>query len=174
MTYPTRDGFTLALVEEFDAPLDLDKDPIWTWSDGGLSEGAVRFVKDAISFDGGMMKLTVSKSSVAGSDSYAEPVANAPKGFVPLKPLRSGEVRTRFNNFRYGRYEVLPTTFRRVRLKAAVEPSGTTVNFVVGAIADPLLPNRDRVSATTSVKLTRDWRFGLNELSKGALTTFSG
>lgn len=105
-TYPARNGFTLALVEEFDAPLDLDKDPIWTWSDGGLSEGAVRFVKDAISFEGGMMKLTASKSQVPGSDSYAEPVSNAPKGFVPLKPLKSGEVRSRFNNFRYGRYEV--------------------------------------------------------------------
>lgn len=47
--------------------------------------------------------------------------------------------------------------FRTVRLRAAVEPAGTTVNFVVGGIADPLLPNRDRVSATASVKLTQAW-----------------
>ncbi|MDX2021364.1 MAG: hypothetical protein SF187_14075 [Deltaproteobacteria bacterium] len=47
--------------------------------------------------------------------------------------------------------------FKNVRLKAAVDPPGTTVNFVVGGIADPLLPHRDRVSATTSVKLSKDW-----------------
>src|SRR5919109_788665 len=33
-TYPTHPGFTLALVEDFDQPLDLDNDPIWTYSDG--------------------------------------------------------------------------------------------------------------------------------------------
>ena len=47
-SYPEYPGFTLALVEEFDQPLDLDRDPIWTWSDGGLPEGGVRFFKDAI------------------------------------------------------------------------------------------------------------------------------
>ena len=35
--------------EEFNSPIDLDSDPIWTWSDGGLYEGAVRFVKEQIS-----------------------------------------------------------------------------------------------------------------------------
>lgn len=45
--------------EEFNAPLDLDSDPVWTWSDGGLYEGAVRFVKEQISFSGGKMKITV-------------------------------------------------------------------------------------------------------------------
>lgn len=25
--------------QEFDEPLDLDSDPVWTWSDGGLTEG---------------------------------------------------------------------------------------------------------------------------------------
>lgn len=104
--YPKRDGFTLALVEEFDAPLDLDQDPIWTWSDGGLAEGAVRFVKDAISFKDGMMHLTATQSPAPGSDSYAEPVRNGDRGFVAAKPLRSGEIRTKFNNYRYGRYEV--------------------------------------------------------------------
>src|SRR5262245_13033269 len=28
-TYPTYPGFQLALVEDFDEPLDLDSDPIW-------------------------------------------------------------------------------------------------------------------------------------------------
>ena len=44
--------------EEFNAPLDLDTDPIWTWSDGGLYEGDVRFVKEQISFSDGKMKIT--------------------------------------------------------------------------------------------------------------------
>lgn len=39
--------------------MDLDSDPVWTWSDGGLYEGAVRFVKEQISFSGGKMKITV-------------------------------------------------------------------------------------------------------------------
>ena len=29
-SYPSYPGFTLALVEEFESPLDLDNDPIWT------------------------------------------------------------------------------------------------------------------------------------------------
>ncbi|CAE8734994.1 unnamed protein product [Polarella glacialis] len=45
---PSSQGSVSRLVEEFDAPLDLDTDPIWTWSDGGLSEGQVRFAKVAI------------------------------------------------------------------------------------------------------------------------------
>ena len=106
ISYPKHAGFTLALVEEFDTPLDLDKDPVWTWSDGGLPEGAVRFFKDAISFAGGKMILTATKQNAGGSNSYAEPVGDGPVGFVPAKPLHSGEMRTKFNNYRYGRYEV--------------------------------------------------------------------
>ena len=51
--------FSCNFEEEFNAPLDLDSDPVWTWSDGGLYEGAVRFVKEQISFSGGKMKITV-------------------------------------------------------------------------------------------------------------------
>lgn len=51
--YPERIGFTLWLAQEFDEPLDLMTDPIWTYSDGGLKEGSVRFVKDAIMFTDG-------------------------------------------------------------------------------------------------------------------------
>lgn len=47
--------------------------------------------------------------------------------------------------------------FRKVRLKVAVDPPDTLVNFVVGGIADPLLPNRDRVSAITSVRANAGW-----------------
>jgi hypothetical protein len=105
-SYPEYPGFTLALVEEFEQPLDLDRDPIWTWSDGGLPEGGVRFFKDAITFAGGKMLITVSRQNAPGSNSYAEPVADGDVGFVPAKPLRSGELRTKLNNYRYGRYEV--------------------------------------------------------------------
>ena len=51
-------SFCPTFEEEFNAPLDLDSDPVWTWSDGGLYEGAVRFVKQQISFSGGKMKIT--------------------------------------------------------------------------------------------------------------------
>ena len=60
--YPSYPGFTLALVEEFDSPLDLDSDPIWTWSDGGLFEGDVRFVKQQIRFEDGKMKITATQN----------------------------------------------------------------------------------------------------------------
>ncbi len=110
VTYPTYSGFTLTMAEEFDAPIDLVADPIWTYSDGGLPEGNVRFVKDAIKFEGGMMKITVSSQSQPTGESYAE------NGTVFSKPLSSGEFRSKFNNFRYGRYEV--------RMKAPY-PAGT-------------------------------------------------
>lgn len=101
--YPERDGFTLVLVEEFDQPLDLDRDPIWTWSDGGLpGQGQVRFLKDAISFKQGRMRISV--------DRYrGQPVQScsmAEKGHIGHMPLASGELRTRYNLFRYGYYEV--------------------------------------------------------------------
>ena len=111
--YPKYEGFSLALVEEFDQPLDLDNDPIWTWSDGGLSEGAVRFVKDGITFRDGKMVLTARQQRVPRSPSYAEPDPNADVGEVLTKDLSSGELRSKFNNYRYGRYEArmkAPTT----------------------------------------------------------------
>lgn len=104
VTYPTYPGFTLALVEEFNAPLDLVTDPIWTYSDGGLGEGAVRFKKDAITFDGGLMKITVREEYTASSHSYAENSSHY-EGLPADKTLVSGELRTKYNNFRYGRYE---------------------------------------------------------------------
>jgi beta-glucanase (GH16 family) len=104
-TYPKYPGFTLSLVEEFDAPLDLDKDPVWTWSDGGLTEGKVRFVKEAITFKDGKMLITARTPGVKGSNSFAEPVTDGDAGFVANKEVASGEMRTKFNNYRYGMYE---------------------------------------------------------------------
>jgi len=114
--YPSYPNFTLWLVEEFDESMDLDTDSIWTWSDGGLSEGQVRFVKDAIKFEDGKMVLEASHGSpVPQSCSHAE------VGFVSTKTLSSGEMRTRHNMFRYGRYEV--------RMKAPmVQPNRPEVN----------------------------------------------
>jgi len=101
--YPSKPNFTLWLVEEFDTALDLDNDPIWTWSDGGLSEGQVRFVKDAIKFRDGKMVLEASKNSLL---SRQPACSKAEVGEVRHKNLLSGEMRTKYNMFRYGYYEV--------------------------------------------------------------------
>jgi beta-glucanase (GH16 family) len=101
--YPAYSGFTLALVEEFDAPLDLDNDAIWTWSDGGLAEGMVRFIKEQITFQSGNMILTADTKPAALS---IPPKSYAENGNVAQKALVSGELRTKYNDFRYGRYEV--------------------------------------------------------------------
>eukprot|EP00928_Gymnodinium_smaydae_P075995 TRINITY_DN58_c0_g1_i1.p1 TRINITY_DN58_c0_g1~~TRINITY_DN58_c0_g1_i1.p1 ORF type:complete len:1537 (-),score=346.89 TRINITY_DN58_c0_g1_i1:167-4777(-) len=115
--YPKYDGFTLWLVEEFDEPLDLDTDPIWTYSDGGLSEGIVRFVKDAIKFKDGKMMIEVSNKGLPQGHSCS----HAEVGYVGRKSHTSGELRTRLNLFRYGRYEV--------RMKApSVQPGNTHVD----------------------------------------------
>eukprot|EP00930_Biecheleria_cincta_P018284 TRINITY_DN14295_c0_g1_i1.p1 TRINITY_DN14295_c0_g1~~TRINITY_DN14295_c0_g1_i1.p1 ORF type:complete len:451 (-),score=68.47 TRINITY_DN14295_c0_g1_i1:183-1535(-) len=120
-SYPTYPGFTLTLVEEFDSPLDLDSDAIWTWSDGGLSEGQVRFVKEQIQFRDG--KMTITAQPDPGFETQTCSAAEV--GEVGPKPLVSGEIRTRHNLFRYGRYEV--------RMKAPeVQPgnSQTNGNFI--------------------------------------------
>ena len=128
-SYPSYPGFTLALVEEFDSPLDLDNDPIWTWSDGGLHEGAVRFVKQQIRFEGGKMKISADSNPWPGVATQA--CSHAEVGTVDYKPLVSGEFRSRRNIFRYGRYEV--------RMKAPdVQPGKPDVdgNFVATMSVD--------------------------------------
>ncbi len=101
---PAVPGFTNVINENFNGPIDLDHDPIWTWSDGGLSEGQVRYTKEAITFADGHMKITVSKPAapVAPSPSFAE---NTGGTNLKAYPLMSGEFRTKHNNYRYGRYE---------------------------------------------------------------------
>jgi len=100
MSYPKHEGFTLVLVEEFDSPIDLDNDPIWTWSDGGLIEGQVRFAKEAIKFEGGKMKIEASRTQYR-----SESCSHAEVGEIGEKQMSSGEMRTKHNMFRYGRYE---------------------------------------------------------------------
>ena len=113
VTHPKYDGFTLWLVEDFTQPLDLAHDPIWTWSDGGFQTH--RFTRDAIGFQDGKMVLTLSDTVAAASCSYSN------TGAVPERARTSGELRSRHNWFRYGRYET--------RIKApSVKPNDTTTN----------------------------------------------
>jgi len=115
--YPHYPGFQLWLVEEFDEPLDLDSDPVWTWSDGGLSEGQVRFVKEGIKFEDGKMVLEAREDRTTSPQTCS----HAEKDFVSPKHLTSGELRARHNWFRYGLYEV--------RLKSpSTQPGNTVIN----------------------------------------------
>jgi endo-1,3-1,4-beta-glycanase ExoK len=98
--YPVRDGFTPYLIEEFNEPLDLENDPNWTYGDGALYEGMTRMVKENIAFADGNMSLTITNTPQPGAYSYSA------ADNVAAKPLSSGELRTIYNNFRYGRYEV--------------------------------------------------------------------
>lgn len=119
--YPTYPGFSLKLVEEFDEPIDLDSNPIWTWSDGGLTEGQVRFAKEQVRFGNGTMQIVVEPNPGIS----LQACSRAEKAVVYPKPLVSGEFRTRYNQFRYGRYEV--------RMKAPqVQPGNPDIpgNFI--------------------------------------------
>jgi beta-glucanase (GH16 family) len=109
-------GFTLALAEEFDNAIDLNADPIWTWSDGGPPEGQARFGQNAITFANGQMTITATAMNVPASISYAEPAVGQNTGTAHQCAVASGEFRTKYNNYRYGRYET--------KLTAPVEDMG--------------------------------------------------
>lgn len=125
-TYPTYDGFTLALVEDFTNPIDLNNDPIWTWSDGIPNDSQTGFAEANITFAGGKMILKA-ESKCAPTEaaascypprtSYAESYSDGaiPRS-RPAYNVISGELRTKYNNYRYGRYEV--------KLKAPNQPMG--------------------------------------------------
>ena len=112
---PTHAGYTLALAEEFDDTIDLDTDPIWTWSDGSPEDGQTRFRKSQIAFAGGKMTITADSPCAAGTNNtkcipggdvtYAEPVLNMKTGTIAAMGVWSGEMRTKYNNYRYGWYE---------------------------------------------------------------------
>ncbi len=128
-TYPKYEGFTLWVAEDFDAPIDLDKDPIWTWSDGGLSEGNVRFAKQGISFADGKMRITADNTkSVAGFSAQMCSLAEVGKVFT--KPLVSGEFRSRYNTFRYGRYEARLKAPSPVATDSAIDGNYISTMFV--------------------------------------------
>lgn len=107
--YPAYDGFTPYLFEEFNEALDLNNDPNWTWGDGALFEGMTRMVEDNLSFADGKLVIRITEEEQPGAYSFSA------ADNVATKPLASGELRTLYNNFRYGRYEV--------RMKAAAGAS---------------------------------------------------
>lgn len=112
-TYPDYPGFKPYLVEEFNSPIDLNRDPFWTWGDGALFDGQTHMVEKNITFENGSMVLHLTKEPVLGGYSFsaADNVAD--------KPVSAAEFRTIYNEFRYGRYEV--------RMKSA---AGGTNNFL--------------------------------------------
>ncbi len=114
-TYPTYPGYTLKLVEDFSTALDLDHDPIWTWSDGSPESGQTGFRKDQISFTGGKMIIkaespcaakTTNSACIDARTSYGEAQSPNKTALVQKMGVWSGELRTKYNNYRYGRYEV--------------------------------------------------------------------
>jgi hypothetical protein len=121
-------GFTLALAEEFDAPIDLDADPIWTWSDGGPPEGQARFQEKGITFANGQMIITATSENVPAGTSYAECAQNMTTGTAHSCAVSSGEFRTKYNNYRYGRYEVKLTS-------PTEDPGGADGNYLATMFA---------------------------------------
>jgi beta-glucanase (GH16 family) len=120
-TYPIYPGYTLALVEDFDEPLDLVNDPNWTYSDGNLDAMYTRLVKEAISFSGGNAVLTATTPGISGGTSYAEGTLGAFPVTRGTSTVKSGELRTKHNNWRYGRFEA--------RFKAAKNVNVTSAFF---------------------------------------------
>ena len=122
---PTYPGVKLKLVEDFDSPLDLDTDEIWTYSDGFSDQAQARFIKGAITFANGSAQITMNKPAGGAppGPTYAECTAAAfPAPFNAAAPQTSGELRTKYNNFKYGYYEF--------RIKP---PVNTTGNFIAAA-----------------------------------------
>ncbi len=120
-TYPSFEGAGFGklpyLAEEFNAPIDLNRDPFWTWGDGALFDGQTHMVEKNISFSNGHMVLALTNEPVAGGYSFsaADNVAD--------KPISAAEFRSIYNEFRYGRYEV------SMKSGAGTGPSGN-LNFL--------------------------------------------
>jgi endo-1,3-1,4-beta-glycanase ExoK len=162
--YPKYDGFTPYLIEEFNAPIDLDRDPIWTWSDTSLGDGAARMVKDNIGFKDGNMVLSVTQTPQPGGYSFAA------ADNVADRSLSSGEFRTLYNNFRYGRYEV--------RMKAP--PAAANYIFTMFAYRTPAYLNWREIDVEvqaspqnsfitnliTAGPGTRTWNGGIEESAR--------
>jgi beta-glucanase (GH16 family) len=124
---PVYPGVKIKLVEDFDTPINLDTDDIWTYSDGFSDQAQARFIKGAITFAGGSAQITMSQPAggAAPGPTYAEGNSGAngyPAPFTFMSPETSGELRTKYNNFKYGYYEF--------RMKP---PVNTTGNFIAAA-----------------------------------------
>jgi hypothetical protein len=124
---PTYPGVKLRMVEDFDSPLDLDTDEIWTYSDGFSDQAQARFIKSAITFAGGAALITMNRPAGGApiGPTYAESNMDPggyPAPFTFASPETSGELRTKYNNFKYGYYEF--------RIKPPVNTNG---NFIAAA-----------------------------------------
>ena len=113
VAYPTYTGYTLALVEDFPVALDLDNDPIFTWSDGIPQDGQTAFRKASLTFNGGRMLITASNDCtgtakcIAPHSSYADAISGMPDPVSEgAAAVWSGELRSKYDNYRYGRYEM--------------------------------------------------------------------
>jgi len=115
-TYPTYPGYTLNLVEDFPVALDLDKDPVMTWSDGAPESGQTGFRKEQLTFAGGKMLITAQPADGCASKttnpgcvpprpSFGEAKDPNAQAQVEAMGVWSGELRSKYNNYRYGRYE---------------------------------------------------------------------
>jgi hypothetical protein len=138
-TYADYPGYELALVEDFPAPLDLDTDPILTWSDGSVNASQTSFRREQISFEDGNLLITAepppgcptsdtNPGCIPARQSFAEALAPNTQASVPATGLWSGELRTRYNNYRYGRYEA------KFRAPLA-NPKQATANDAAGFMA---------------------------------------
>jgi hypothetical protein len=123
---PTYPGVSLKMVEDFDSPLDLDTDSIWTYSDGFSDQSQVRLIKGAVTFAGGSALITMNRPPGGGpvGPSYAENENGGPypRTAIPPTPGTSGELRTKYNNFKFGYYEF--------RMRPPVSTNG---NFIAAA-----------------------------------------
>ncbi|MGL1936825.1 MAG: family 16 glycosylhydrolase [Fibrobacterales bacterium] len=99
-------GFTLYLNEEFSAPIAMGPSPItpahsiWTWGDGAIPGSYSRYIKNNISFADSTMQLTLRDETIPSSysDIRSELIAE--------QLFSGGELRSIFNDFRYGIYKV--------------------------------------------------------------------
>ena len=167
-TYPTYPGFTLYLVEEFNQPIDLNNDPIWTWSDAMVLEGLARFGEDSISFADGKMKITITQGvTPAGYSVYWQ-------RNVPAASLKSGEFRSKYNMFRWGRYEAsikAPTgqsnfilsmfTFRTPHWQEWREVDFEIVADLPNSVSTNLIIQQNAMAwASTAEEVARSYPFG--------------
>jgi beta-glucanase (GH16 family) len=132
--YPKYPGFNLEVAEDFNtadwtgglkwAPGYVSNDAVWEPSDGGFSGNRVRFSPDNIVFKNDAMYLRIdsipqpaSFSKSEGDNCEADGVttnlqfctSQNPNGgvkFAPAADFKGGEIRTKNNHFRFGRYEV--------------------------------------------------------------------
>jgi beta-glucanase (GH16 family) len=163
-SYPKYDGFSLYLVEEFNAPIALDEDPLWTWGDGTIDDGLARFGEDAITFADGKMKIAITEGATPMSFAVVKGAD------VAARTLKSGEFRSKYNMFRWGRYEVsmkaptaesnfvlsmftfrtpAPQEWREIDFELVANlPASVSTNVIIGQNMTGFVPTSQEVATT--------------------------